>query len=676
MNSRRHAPCERVPRRARSQRFSRRWRVIVCLITVGTMAAFTACTGAPPKQPAVGSGTPSDRVVAQVTFPGRMGLAATTTNQPQTTEMKADVPVDTSLEKVVNLKMSTGTFPATGAMLQFTVDQPVPADRTAFIASWDAQNLTWVPLATETSTDRTTVRAKLEHFSTYGLFDLVSNAIGKFVGVRTTPPECKNPPPAWDDNSVQFYSDINGPVLWCATTDPGHPDDLEIKLRLNRGAAASITTAIRPVWSQSDLWNGVTPETWATMVLSGPESLIPNPDTYFIQPTGEFDFRFNKLDLLNFWHSNRTKPLIEVDTSVPDVLAGLLYHAIADDASAVPALSLTTSIIAVTQCLSDINRAGGDLGLSSTSLKSVATKLPALMGTLASCLAGQSEAVAQEAATYWATRDPASTITEIEKKAHLATKGILKWARIYAAVQVLAPVADALTDLLLDPVARQFVFQPTDQALRDYLRPPPTIPTTSGDLYAGTFHTGYLFQPGPPTLSPRRAAITVRYPHDWTPSVVNFGRTSDDTLTFLNPQGKEEVTFNFRSDDEGAAGSGSYQSLENTPVTVPGIPGIGPGYHTAFVARLYSGGPRSGPPPGINYAVDLLLSDDDPANPPLRGEASFGGTLLSVSNGVFVGLISHHEFATEQQARDYVNSQEYHQIKSLLTSVTIRTWSE
>ncbi|MDP9905569.1 hypothetical protein [Arthrobacter bambusae] len=388
--------------------------------------------------------------------------------------MQSAVPTHSSLDKVVDLEMNTGVFPSTGAMLTFTLDQPLPNENTAFIASWDTRNLDWVPQASALSPDRKNVSTKLAHFSTYGLFDIVSNTIGKVVGARTTRPECKNPPPTWDDkSSPQFYDDINGPVLWCATSDPANPDNLEIRLKLNRGAAASFTTAIKPVWTQSDLWGGVTPETWATMVLSGPESLIPKQDTYFIQPTGEFTFRFNKSDLLNFWHSNLTKPLIEVDTTVPDVLAGLLYNEVSNDTSGVPALSFVTTIMAVTQCASDIYTSGGDLALSSTSVKSVVSELPALMGTLSSCLAAQSDSVAQAAAKYWATRNPASTITEIEKKAHFAAKGILVWAQIYAAVQVLAPVADALTDLLLDPIARQFEFQPSDAALKAFLGPAP-----------------------------------------------------------------------------------------------------------------------------------------------------------------------------------------------------------
>ncbi|OOP59423.1 hypothetical protein BMF89_20520 [Arthrobacter sp. SRS-W-1-2016] len=567
----------------------------------------------------------------------------------------------------MDLEMSTGTFPSSGAALTFTLDQPVPNEKSAFIANWDARNLDWVPMATDLSSDRKTVSAKLAHFSTYGLFDIVSNTIGQLVGARTTPPDCKNPPPTWDDkNAPQFYDNINGPVLWCATSDPANPDDLEIKLRLNRGAAASITTAIKPVWSESDLWQGLTPETWATMALSGPESLAPTPNTYFIQPTGEYSFRFNKSDVLDFWHSNKTTPLIEVDTTVPDVLAGLLYDQVSD--TGVPALSLITTMMAVTQCESDVYAAGGDLTLTVTSKKSVVDKLPGLMNTLAGCLSGHSDSIAQEAAKYWATRNPASTITQIEKTAHLVSKSILAGAQIYATVQVLAPVADALTDLLLDPIARQFVFQPSDQALKEYL-------SSTTELYTGTFHTGYLFQPGTPTLSPLRASISVRYPHGWTPSLVRFGRTTDNSLTFFNPQGKEEVTFDFRSDREGAAGAGPVEYLENTPVTIPGITPSGPGIHTAFVAVLYSNGTSWGLPTGMNYGVDLLLSAVR-ADLPAKGETGIGGTLLSATNGVFVGLYSQHGFATDQEARAFVHSEEYRQIKSLLTSVSIKTWSE
>ncbi|PTT60824.1 hypothetical protein DBR22_19830 [Arthrobacter sp. HMWF013] len=452
------------------------WIRLMCLITAGVIAVLTGCTGSPPELhstgtpslPPVGKQTSSAHAEATVNFPGVSGLEATVTNRPQTKEMQAALPSQSSLDQVVDLDMKTGVFPSSGAELTFSLDLPLPAEQIMFIVNWDVHNQSWAPVASETSPDGKSISAKLAHFSTYGL-EIWSNFIGRMVGVRTNPPECPAPPPEWDDNSVQFYEDLNGPVLWCATTDPDHPDDLKIKLRLNRGAAASITTAVKPVWVQSDLWQGVTPETWATMVLSGPDALIPGPDTYFIQPTGEFSFRFNKTDLLNFWHSNRSTPLIAVDATVPYVLAGLLYNQ-ASDASVVPALSLVTTYMALTQCLSEIIE-GLDLVLSHSSLKSFASELPGMMARLAPCLSAKSKPIAQAAAKFWATKDPTSTIAVIEKSAALASKSILAAAQIYAAVQVLAPVADALTDLLLDPIARQFIFQPSDLALKAFLGP-------------------------------------------------------------------------------------------------------------------------------------------------------------------------------------------------------------
>lgn len=468
----------------RSSRLSMR---LTCLGTAGIVGVLAACTGPPPEHPAATPETPSvqsaattptslARAEVTVNFPGASGLEATVTNRPQTPDMQVALPPQASLDQVVDLDMKTGAFPASGAQVTFALNQPVPGDKVAFVANWCPGSQSWVPLASETSPDGKSISAKLAHFSTYGLA-FWSNLTGKLLSVRTSRPDCPAPPPNWDDNSApQFFDDINGPVLWCATTDPAHPDDLEIKLKLNRGAAAAITTAIKPNWSHSDLWQGNTPETWSTMVLSGPDALVPDPGAYFIQPTGEYEFGFGKADVLNFWHSNRTKPLIQVDATVPYVLAGLIYTQISD-ASVVPALSLITTTMAIAQCSSEIYGAGVDLTLSSSSLKSLGAQLPGLMGALASCMSGQSDSVAQAAANYWATRNPASTITEVEKSAHLAAKRILVAARIYAAAQALAPVADAATDLLLDPIARQFIFQPSDQALKDYVQNNrPTVP--------------------------------------------------------------------------------------------------------------------------------------------------------------------------------------------------------
>jgi len=449
---------------------------LMCLVTAGSMAMLTGCTGTPSVPSATTrTQSASAKAEAKVSFPGASGVEATATTRPVASDMQAAVPAQASLDQVVDLDMKSGEFPASGAELTFTLDQPLPIEKMAITAAWDAGNKTWLPLASETSPDGTSVRAKLAHFSTYGLLDVTRNAIGGLIGVRASPPECKSAPPSWDDKSApQFFDDLNGPVLWCATSDPDHPDDLEIKLKLNRGAAASITTAVTPAWVHSDLWDTLKPETWATMVLSGPEPLIPNPETYFIQPTGEFDFRFAKTDLLKFWHSNRTQPLIEVDTSPSDVLAGLLFTVVSDSAPGSSVLPLVTSAMAVTQCTSDIYDSVGDLTLSSATVQSVAPKIGAALGTVGSCLSGQSEFVAQAAARYLATRNPALSLEDLVAKTHLEVKGIIFWARIFAAIQVLTPVADALTDLLLDPIARQFNFQPSDEALKAFLGPSKT----------------------------------------------------------------------------------------------------------------------------------------------------------------------------------------------------------
>ncbi|MGY3320781.1 hypothetical protein [Arthrobacter sp. TE12232] len=403
------------------------------------------------------------------------------TNHPETPEMKDALPAQSSLGQVVDLDMKTGAFPSSGADLTFTLNDPLPADKVAFIANWDAGSQTWIPLASETSPDGRSVRARLSHFSTYGL-SFWSNLTGKLLGVRTNPPNCPAPPapPSWDDNSApQYFDDINGPILWCAGADPANPDDLEIKLKLNRGAAAAITTAIKPVWTHSDLWQDDTPETWTQMVLAvglqtgGPNPLVDTADSYFIQPTGEYTFRFAKADVLNFWHADRTKPLIQVDATIPYVVAGLLY-AQASDLSAIPALPLVTTLMALNQCSSEILSTGVDLHLSASSQKALASKIPGLMATLATCMASQMDSIVESVAKYWAKNKPASSLPLLEKSARFAGKGLMAAARLYALLQALAPVADALTDLLLDPIARQFIFQPSDQALKDFLRPKPT----------------------------------------------------------------------------------------------------------------------------------------------------------------------------------------------------------
>lgn len=681
----------------RSHRFSRLWMNMTCLAVGCSVGMLAACTGPPAKpdaetsgtasiQPAATPETPSDQANASVSFPGASGLEASVTNHPETPEMKAALPAQSSLGQIVDLDMKTGAFPSSGANLTFAMNDPLPADKVALVSNWDPGSETWIPLASETSSDGKSVSAKLSHFSTYGL-TFWSNLTGKLLGVRTTPPDCPAPPapPSWDDNSApQYFDDINGPVLWCVGADSANPDDLEIKLKLNRGAAAAITTAINPVWTHSDLWQDDTPETWTQMVLAvglqtgGPNPLADTADSYFIQPTGEYTFRFAKADVLNFWHSNRTKPLIQVDATIPYVVAGLLYA----QASAIPALPLVFTLMALTQCSSAILSTGINLQLTASSQKDFGSELPDILKTFASCVVSQKEPITKSVADYWKDKKPTASLPWLDTTARLAGKSLMAAAAAYALAQVLAPVADALTDLLLDPIARQFVFQPSDQALKEYAQ--------GQQDFSQTFHTGYLFEP-PPKLSPRRASLSLQYPRGWTTSETRFGRTTDNFVAFLGPEGKEEVSFEFRSDAEGSCAPSNYETLEAIPLGSSGIASNGPGFHSSFVSRLYSGpyqlpagsrpyslpgDPSSGPPIVWNYGVDLVISGAEPANGGLHGQACSGGSLVDASNGVYIGVFSQHGFATEAEARAFIHSDEYRIIKSLFLSVRIKTWTE
>jgi hypothetical protein len=162
-------------------------------------------------------------------------------------------------------------------------------------------------------------------------------------------------------------------------------------------------------------------------------------------------------------------------------------------------------------------------------------------------------------------------------------------------------------------------------------------------------------------------------------------------VAFLGPQGKEEVSFQFRSDAEGPCAPANYETLETVPLGSSGIAGTGPGFHTAFVSRLYNGpyqlpagsrpyslptDPINGPPVVWNYGVDLVISGAEQDNGGLQGQACSGGVLLDASNGVYIGVFSQHGFATEAEARAFIRSDEYRMIKSLLTSVRIKTWTE
>lgn len=137
-------------------------------------------------------------------------------------------------------------------------DEAIPV-----IAHWNEGTETWEPVETALSEDRRTATALVPHFSKYGFFDYLFDAIGQVTGnAATSGVTCDQPMPDWAD--PQYFDDINSPVLWCGGKDANNGDLLAAKLKMNRDTAAKVSVAIDPVWSWSDLWQ-TSPTDLATM---------------------------------------------------------------------------------------------------------------------------------------------------------------------------------------------------------------------------------------------------------------------------------------------------------------------------------------------------------------------------------------------------------------------------
>ena len=311
----------------------KKWLVIVALVVAAAVTAGVM-VWQPWAAPSVAEDSSQQSAAdegwsATATFPGEPGLRAQVRQADPDDEQNAALPTATTLRALADFSLDGGQFPANGAQISFTLDDPLAADALPAIAYWNEDGEIWEPVETSLSEDRRTATAVVSHFSEYGFFDYLFNALGQVTGnAATSGVTCDQPMPDWAD--PQYFDDINSPVLWCGGKDANNGDMLVAKLKMNRDTAAKVTLAIDPAWAWSDLWQS-SPTDLATMAASA--ELPDNPFAerqYLIQPFGELHFGFARPALEGLYYGGASQPLIQVETGWFYTAAAIMWDQIGD----------------------------------------------------------------------------------------------------------------------------------------------------------------------------------------------------------------------------------------------------------------------------------------------------------------------------------------------------------
>ncbi|MBG0739029.1 hypothetical protein IV500_06390 [Paeniglutamicibacter antarcticus] len=269
------------------------------------------------------------------------------------------------LSNLAEFSITAGSFPASGAQISFVRKTPPPSGSFSVIVHWNEKDKTWEPVKTKQSEDRLTLTATVAHFSSYSVIDFfkdvggvftgggmasvqkVINGTGQWLGVQAAPPTCENlARPEWA--KVLGTTDISSIITSCMSGSIKHPDNLIVKVTINRSYGGYFSTPVTPVsasldssdvaGSPSAVADAATSDIeakgyfdWKTvgamMLNSGmmsPENETAN--IYPVMPFGTYTFEFTKEDILLAWPTikSQNKQLISFDTNWQLALAGAL----------------------------------------------------------------------------------------------------------------------------------------------------------------------------------------------------------------------------------------------------------------------------------------------------------------------------------------------------------------
>lgn len=602
-------------------------------LLVATSIALTSCSWPWDSRKAA---QPTESPEVEVLFPEAPGLKANVVPLETKREMEAALPAGATLHKGVSLSMAGGSFPPSGADVVFKLENPLAEDRAGTIAYWNPDKAEWELRATKISEDRRTLRARVEHFSDYNWIETFYYGIGKALGDKTEPPTCSGGIPSWADPSFS-KDNINAPVLWCIGTDSKNPDIMEVRLKMNRPSAGSVTTTIKPAWAWSDLWQNLAPRTWTQMAAQAGTSSNQLGDKYLLQPLGEYRFGFNRANLMDFWHKNPDTPLIQVDSTLTYTLAGLMYQAVADKAAGnMAGVFIMTGLL---EC------GGGLVGAA------VDKSVGGAFGAILPCLEDRKDAIAVAAAKAWLKMNPTAdweTSISAGKNIGKAIRAAGGW---YALVKTTLTAGAIIGDLGLEPILRRVIFRPSNDELRRYLA---------------------AIKPQLRTYNDPLMGIQFRYPAEWTSSEP-AGSSGTEGPTVANGKGQPIATAvlgNTLDHFQACLPEGMvpYELLSSDPVVIPGMDTTSA--PTTIKTELVNIGPT---------AAQYQTMDKKPVRLQIQLYSTAGyppGTTKICQtpayfrhDGEYGFFASNLGFNSVEEAKAYLATKEYGQIKTMLASL-------
>ncbi|AIY03168.1 hypothetical protein ART_3569 [Arthrobacter sp. PAMC 25486] len=449
------------------------WLIIGALLTAATLVVgLLVWHQVKPLTDGVQLGTEGASVA--VAFPSSLGTKAAIKPTAPTEEMIEAAPNSFKLVGVAEFEVTHGEFPEAGALVSINLPAPLAEGHELLITHWNEDVKTWEPATTDLSADRMIATAQVPHFSKYGFWDYLFNAANQVMGnAATTGVTCDAPLPDWVE--PEFFDDINGPVLWCGGRDAYNPDILVAKLKMNRGYAAKITTALDPEYKWSDLWDGMGPETMVNMLaMANLSSVNKTTNDYIVQPLGEYSFGFNRGAVEKFYADGKwDKPLIEVSVGWVYTAFGFLYSELKDAVGGDVAATFTA--LALAQCAYDVN--DGVVGTDSVSL----------FTTSMSCIETSLDGLHNGALAFLTKKLPKTSKTALANRLKPAAAKMKTILKIYSAASMATRIMTSVGDQGLTDITRQFLYSPSLKAIQDAAAAKKsaslqTFTTTSADL--------------------------------------------------------------------------------------------------------------------------------------------------------------------------------------------------
>lgn len=280
-----------------------------------------------------------------------------------------EVPLGVRRGGAAVLVESRGNLPRGGVRLSHTLSTPVPEGVAANLAF--LKNGYWVPLPTKVSADRRRLTAHVRHLS---VWDTVYTTIADVAGLRSPAPDCSGGSwPRWV-SSVEYFEDVNAPILWCSHNDPANRDVLTVKAATNRGFGFGVRTAVPALWSWSS-WAGhgteralvrnIAAEGGIDLGLLAGESFMP--------PGHQVHFGFTEDAVRELGAA----PLVTGQARPAWVAAGVAWHMVASELGNRNTV-IYGAILTVTmaQCAREIATAGSGLLGAAAAVDCVASNYP------------------------------------------------------------------------------------------------------------------------------------------------------------------------------------------------------------------------------------------------------------------------------------------------------------